>query len=191
MSIAVVPFASATVAPPALFSSPWRRLLFIAPVVLSVLVTACGGSGGAVGPSAVPAAAPAATVPANIAGNYTLTVTASSACTQLPPQYRQRTYAATITQTGSSFAVNLVGDFSGVEFFGNVGGGQMTIAAVAMAESLPNGDIVGFASFQPANAVASGNTIRSTIAGELSVIPTDGAPMISCSAADQSFVFSR
>ena len=63
--------------------------------------------------------------PVNIVGNYTLTFVADSACTDLPPELRTRTYAATIvpgasatsfvlTATGASFLNNLTGFGIGV-----------------------------------------------------------------------------
>jgi hypothetical protein len=54
----------------------------------------------------------------NIAGAYGLTLTADSACTDLPPEARTRTYTATLTPTGRS--TSLVGQLSDARFFSTV-----------------------------------------------------------------------
>lgn len=65
------------------------------------------------------------TPPVQVAGNYTLTITADSACAGLPDDARTRTYAATVTLASGSNAppnTRFNGNVSGAQFapYGNV-----------------------------------------------------------------------
>lgn len=82
-----------------------RRVLLSGALVLA----GCGGGAGVPGLPGGPTVFPGPAAPANIAGNYTLNLVASPVCTNLSAAYRNRTYGATITQNGDTFAVNLTG----------------------------------------------------------------------------------
>jgi hypothetical protein len=71
--------------------------------------------------------------PTSVAGRYTLTLTASSSCTQLPKDAMTRTYIATVDQDGARVRVTLTGatflheyDSPGNQFSGEIHGNAIT-----------------------------------------------------------------
>jgi hypothetical protein len=101
-------------------------------------LTACGGDSGPTAPT-VP--------PAQIAGPYSLTITAASSCSANLP-FPILGFAATVTQTGSSVQMALIGHAPGAPA-GNVAG---TI----------NGQTLNFSSFPLSEAMGRGATLAAS-----------------------------
>lgn len=165
---------------------PFRCGLVAVAVALLVATGGCGGgSSSPSGPSGPPATTPAG--PANVAGNYTFTYTASAACAaQLPASFRARSYQAVITQSGSTIAVNLVGNFPALVFNGSVSGSSVSFTW-AFTETVSGGFLVGPA-FTGTGTV-SGSSIQGTMSGTLQYSPLSGSTS-SCVAADHQFTFA-
>ena len=146
-------------------------------VVLAALVAcACGSSAPSTNPSA-----PSSATPTNIAGTYTLTIQTSSVCTQLPSQFRTRTYAATITQNGAAFAVNLSGNFAVQQLTGTVTGTTITAVGGFVEEA------TAFGMQGELHGTVSGSTISATLNGLFFVGGFGGG----CNATDHRFSFTR
>src|SRR5439155_2061945 len=155
-----------------------RRMLLAAVFTFG----ACGGSTPSAGPTApTPTAAPVPATPTNIAGTYTLTIQTSSVCTQLPSQFRTRTYVATITQSGANFAVNLTGNFAVQQLSGTVSG--TTISAIGGFVE----ETTAFGMSGELHGTVSGSTISATLNGSFFVGGFGGG----CNATDHRFTFTR
>ena len=155
-----------------------------AALAVTILAACGGGSNSSV---SGPSSPPSPQGPANIAGNYTFTYTASAACAaQLPASFRARSYQAVITQSGSTIAVNLVGNFPALVFNGAVSGSSVSFTW-AFTETVSGGFLVGPA-FTGTGTV-SGSTIQGTMSGTLQYSPLSGSTS-SCVAADHQFTFA-
>lgn len=168
-----------------------------------VFVMACGGGGGGGTPTA-PAGPPTPQAQTNIAGSYTLTLLASPTCSsQLDPPFRQRSFAAQITQSSLSPQADYVqvtltgvgpsaGQVSSAAA-GSVSGGFLFLL-FGVSELLPS------ALYQVIEGAGEPTPLgQPTISGRMgghiwvTLLSSSGATTgrQMCSAADHRFTFTR
>lgn len=163
-----------------------RSIVLLALAGVAAL-TGCGGGS----PTAPPPPTP---IPnAQLAGSYTLTITASGACTTLPSLGRVTTYTANVTQTGTTIALNAagtVGDMIVNSTTGSVSGNTVTLA-VAITEARLN--VFNFYSFGIAGSGSGtfdGRNVAGTINGQVAFGGSDLA-VTNCNATDHRFTLAR
>ena len=131
------------------------------------------------------------TGPTNIAGNWTLAVTASTSCTQIPAAFRRRTYAVTITQTDANFSVlvpSLVNTTPSCPGF--VTGNSVNFVACTIPEVISNTQTFTVSNFQGTLAISASN-ITGPMSGIIEFQDVAAGLSVSCPAADHQFAFTR
>jgi hypothetical protein len=130
-----------------------------------------------------PIGPPSPSPPDNVAGNWTLTLDASSVCSQLPEEARHRSYTAAITQNGAQFVANLLESFDQYSVRGTVAGNAVTVE-FSIHQNSTNIVIEG---------AGQGTVTEPTIAGNLSgtfYTQVDLDPK-QCNALDHRFKLTR
>jgi hypothetical protein len=162
------------------------------PVFMTVLgaacaLFACGGGSSATAPTPVPTPVP----DANVAGDYVLTLTASQACTSLADVARVTTYAAVITQTGTTIAVNLTGSVGNTTSTttGTVTGNSVSLA-VNVSEIRPSRKFYGYALAGSGTGSVAAAGLAGTVNGILQ-FSGSGFDTSTCNATDHKFAFAR
>jgi hypothetical protein len=166
-----------------------RRTVSIAIATLGAVaaLAACSGGASATAPTSTPTPVP----DANVAGDYVLTLTASQVCTTLADEARVTTYAAAITQTGTTIAVNVTGTVGNVTntTTGSVRGDTVSLA-VNISEIRASRKFYGFALAGAGTGSIAGNEIRGTVDGVLQFAGS-GFDTWTCNATDHKFAFVR
>jgi len=148
-----------------------HRMTLLAVALAGILaLPACGG-----GSSSSPTPVPTPIPNANVAGNYTLTLTldASTACPNLADEDKVKTYEATITQTGTDFAVNIVGNVDvSNRTTGTVSGNTVSLD-VFISESRETREFEGYTLAGSGTGTVAGGNITGTVNGLLIFWPED------------------
>jgi hypothetical protein len=144
-----------------------------------VLLALCACSVGPTGPTGPPSPPP----PDNVAGNWTLTLDASSVCSQLPEAARHRSYTAAITQNGAEIVANLLESLDQYTVRGTVAGNAVTVE-FSIHQSSTNIVIEG---------EGQGTVTEPMIAGRLSGTFSTQVDLdpIQCNALDHQFRLTR
>lgn len=166
-----------------------------APNVVAILVGAMLAAGCSSGSPTSPSATinPSATNSSstNIAGAWTVTITASPICTQIPSAFRRRTYAATVTQSGANVAVNLGGQVQVTTFVGTASGRTIDWLFAFLEFVTPTSFI---ATGSSAVTTSSNSAMSTTFSGTYDYFNVDtdttGRP-VSCNAANHQLTFTR
>jgi len=163
-----------------------NRMILVAIAAGVLALPACGGGGSSTNPTPVPTPTP----DANLAGNYTLTLTASSVCTTLAQDAKVTTYSASITQTGTSVAVNVVGNVGNVTntTVGTVSGNNVSLT-VSISE-LRVQSFYGYAMAGTGSGTVAGGNISGTVNGIVEFAGRDFAA-VTCNATDHKFAFTK
>lgn len=146
---------------------------------LSVLLLAsCGGGSdgaGGLGPGELPGSGGV-----DFSGNFTMTVTASSVCSNIDPSLRHRSYPVNVTQAGDELRINVLGNAdSATGLTGRVLDGQLYITGF-VSEGL--GDYVAQIAFW---GLPSGGSLSGAFSGEIGSLHGS-----KCNAADHHLSFS-
>ncbi len=176
----------------------------LAGLLLATVSTACG-SPAAPSPNRLQTAAAPVPAPKDLAGPYTLTLSASSRCpADLPADMRNRTYAATIAQTGGSLTVTLPSIFppwgnrafgTDNRFTGVLGANNDVIFQFQFEEWFAQGQVTDFWANGTMTATTSPSGLSGSWDGTLRGVVDNpgghGNHIVTCSAPDHGVVFSR
>lgn len=158
-------------------------------VLLLIPTLGCGGSD-LTGPTGASASSgTGSSAPVNIAGAYTLTLTASAVCTQLPASARTRQYAATITQAGSAATVNLSGGgLLDYQVSAQIFGSSATFLIVTGDVNYSTGEGLVINGTATVQVSSSPSVIAGDLNGQFQYV---GLTDRSCGAANHRFSFAR
>jgi hypothetical protein len=166
-------------------SRPWIIALVIASAACSGGTspsppTAPTSSNPSTPPPAPPPAASPVPTPGSVAGSYTVVFTANAACTTLPASVRSRTLRATITESGSQFAINLTGgNFLSQTFVGAFAVNGVVYGG-AFAEMLADGSFLLIGG--NGDLRRDGTALVSSLTGTWQFIGALATPNIECNA---------
>jgi hypothetical protein len=150
-----------------------------------------GSSNGSNGSPTTPTAPTPPSAPTNISGNWTLAVTASTTCTQIPAAFRRRTYPVMITQTDANFSVlvpSLVNTTPSCP--GLVTVNSVNFVACTISEVISNTQTFTVSNFQGTLPISTSN-ITGRMRGIIQFQDVAAALSVSCLAADHQFAFTR
>lgn len=125
----------------------------------------------------------------SLAGNWTVTIAASSICTQIPATFRQRTYAATITQSGTNVAVNLA-EAQTIGFSGIVSGRTINWQFAVLTVLDTASSTIAITVNSTAQTAVSSN-MSSTFPGAYDYVDFTTGRTTSCNAANHQLTFVR
>jgi len=165
-----------------------NRMTLLAIAAAGVLaLPACGGGGSSTTPTPVPTPIP----DANVAGNYTLTLTASTVCTNLADEAKATTYEASITQAGTAVAVNVVGNVGNVisTTLGTVSGNTVSLT-VSISEVRATRNFYAYAMAGTGSGSVAGANIAGTVNGIVEFAGRNFAA-VTCNATDHKFTFTK